>query len=308
MLVSGLLPNTVIMIIGMGILWWSANFTVSNAEKLVKSLGISSFLFGAVFVSVSTGLPEIATAIVSALSDVAELSAGDVTGSSLVNLTFVLGAAILAGKGIKMTGEDLDLIRDASVGIVIATIGLLFASELTFPVVVLLFSVYGLYLYEAEHTSMSMDDDAEVSKLTAVKAITGVLLILGGARLVVGSAEQIGLNLGIPIELIGATVVAVGTGLPELAFETAAVKRGDTELAIGDIFGSALVNITLTLGILGTLATPSLVNLTPVLLILLPLVGVVILFSREGEFSRTEALILEAIFVAYLVYQIWTVL
>lgn len=295
--------HTLLLLAGLIGLWLSADKTVDNAEKLIAALGIPSFMFGAVFISISTGLPEIATAIISAYESIPELSAGDITGSSLVNLTLVLGCAIVAGKGLKLEGEDLDLIRDAGIATMLAALTLLIFQELSILVVIILLGIYGTFLYKAEHSSFQMNENGKASKKTIIATLLGITALMISARLMVTGAKGLGEILGIPMEILGATVVAVGTGLPELAFETAAVKKGDISLALGDIFGSTLVNVTLTLSILGLISTPSLLHLMPVLLALVIVGGLSMLFSWRGEFSMIEGLILLSIFAAYIIAQ-----
>ncbi len=281
-------------------LWLSADKTVENAEKLIKAFGLPSFLFGAVFMSVSTGLPEIATAIISAYEGVPQLSAGDIIGSSLVNITFVLGVTVFAAKGMNLEGEDLDLIRDAGIATMLAALTLIVFQSLTLAVVAILLGLYVVFLYRAEHSAFEMSEKEEASKKTILLTFLGVAALLFSARLMVTGAEGLGEALGIPIEILGATVVAVGTGLPELAFEIAAVKKGDTSLALGDIFGSTLVNITLTLSILGLISTPSITSLVPILLAIVVVGGLAMFFSWKGEFSRIEAAVLLLIFIGYI--------
>ena len=293
------------LIVGLVGLWISAEKTVENAEKLIKAFGIPAFLFGAVFMSVSTGLPEIATAIISAYEGVPGLSAGDITGSSLVNLTMVLGITIIASKGMELHGEDLDLIRTGGIATMIAALVLIIFQELSFLVVALLFIIYGVFLYRAEHTAFKMDEEgAKASKKTLLKTLIGISALMVSARSMVVGAKGIGEALGIPIEVLGATVVAVGTGLPELAFEISAVKKGDTSLALGDIFGSTLVNITLTLGILGLMSSPSMVPLIPVLTGLVFVAALAMFFSWRGEFSVLESSVLLFVFISYIGIQL----
>jgi len=292
------------LIVGLAGLWISADKTVENAEKLIKAFGIPAFLFGAVFMSVSTGLPEIATAIISAYEGVPGLSAGDITGSSLVNLTMVLGITLIASKGMELHGEDLDLIRTGGIATMVAAFVLIVFQELTLAVVGLLFGIYAVFLYRVEHSTFQMDEGGEASKKTILKTLIGVSALLVSARSMVFGAKGLGESLGIPIEVLGATVVAVGTGLPELAFEISAVKKGDTSLALGDIFGSTLVNITLTLGILGLISSPSMTPLIPVLLGLVLVAALALFFSWRGDFSMWEASVLLMVFIGYIGLQL----
>ncbi|MEF8880369.1 MAG: hypothetical protein V5A72_00885 [Candidatus Nanohaloarchaea archaeon] len=294
----------ILLLIGFIGLWYSAEKTVGNAEKVIKAYGIPGFMFGAVFISVSTGLPEIATALISAYEGVPELSAGDIIGSSLVNLTFVLGVSTLVAKGLELHGEDLDLIRDAGIATMMAALVLIIFQNISLLVVVLLLSIYFVFLYRAEHSAFQMDEGGEASKKTFLMTFLGIAALMISARIMVIGAKGLGELLGIPIELLGATVVAVGTGLPELAFEVAAIKEGDYSLALGDIFGSTLVNITLSLSILGLISTPSIVSLVPVLLAIVIVGGLTMFFSWKGEFSMKEASILLLIFIAYIGFQV----
>jgi len=290
------------LVLGLVGLWVSADKTVDNAEKLIKALGIPSFIFGAVFISVSTGLPEIATAIISAYDGVPGLSAGDIIGSSFVNLTLVLVTAILTAKGILLNKEDLDLVKASSILTLIVVLALLWFQNLSLGIVVVLLAVYGVFLYRVEHESFEMNQSGEVAGKTVLLTFLGVLSLLISARLMVHGATNIARILEIPVEVIGATVVAAGTGLPELAFETAAIKKGDTSLALGDIFGSTLVNITLTLSILGLISTPSLTALLPVLLGLFMVALLILIFASRRSFSRVEGVILLIVFMGYVLF------
>jgi len=284
-------------------LWISADKTVDNAEKLIKALGIPSFIFGAVFISVSTGLPEIATAIISAYEGVPGLSAGDIIGSSFVNLTLVLGAAVLTAKGISLNNKDLDLVKASSRLTLLVVLVLLWFQNLSLGVIIILLGIYGIFLYQVEHETFEINESGEVAGKTVLLTFLGVLTLLISARLMVHGATNIASILDIPVELIGATVVAVGTGLPELAFETAAIKKGDTSLALGDIFGSTLVNITLTLSILGLISTLSLTALLPVLSAIFLLSILILVFASKKSFSRVQGVFLLIIFLFYVILQ-----
>lgn len=299
-----MIEYVLLLITGLIGLWYSAEKTVDSAEKLIKAFGIPGFMFGAVFISVSTGLPEIATAVISAYEGVPELSAGDIIGSSLVNLTFVLGLSTLAAKGLELHGEDLDLIRDAAIATMAAALILIIFQNLSLGVLTALLLIYIAFLYKAEHSAFQMNEEGEASKKTIFMTLLGVTALLISARIMVMGAKGLGEALGIPIELLGATVVAVGTGLPELAFEVTAIKEGDYSLALGDIFGSTLVNITLSLSILGLISTPSIVSLIPVLLAIVLVGALTLIFSYKGEVSMKEALVLLVVFAAYIGFQV----
>jgi len=295
-----------VLLLSAGILglWLSADRTVDGAEKVIGALGLPSFLFGAVFMSVSTGLPEIVTAVVSAFEGVPRLSAGDVIGSSFVNLTFVLGVSVFAARGLDLTDEDLGLVRDVGFLMVFVSAVLAVSGTVSFAVTGILLAVYGVFLYRMEHSSFEAAEPEEVSGRDLFVTLGGVGALLISARLMVLGAKGLGTTLGVPIEILGATVVAVGTGLPELAFELAAIRKGDTSLAVGDIFGSSLVNITLTLSVLGILSSPSVVSLLPVLVGVGVLGGFTVYLSRTGRFSVKDGVVLAVLFMGYLLWHV----
>jgi cation:H+ antiporter len=287
-------------------LWASAKIAVRDSKKLIKVLGIPSFLFGSVFMSVSTGLPEIATAVISAFEGVPELSAGDLAGSSFINLSLILGGSVVYGGGLKLSGEDLDLIRDAGFGTVFAAAVLGLTGSLSLVSVSVLLAVYGLFLYRAEHSSLEQEEESgSPSAKTVVSVLVGVAGLLLSARAVVFGAESLGRAFGVPVEILGATVVAVGTGLPEFAFEAASIRKGETSLALGDLFGSTLVNITLTMSVLGFLSSPDISSLLPVFAGVGSVGLVSIAFSFKGDFSKVEGLVLIGIAAVYLVLQVF---
>lgn len=242
-------------------LWYSAETTVEGAEVLIHRLGISSFTFGAVFISISTGLPEIATALISTHQGVPGLSAGDIIGSSFVNLSLVLGVTILASRKLEFGGSERRLVRISTATIMLSVLALLAIGELNVFTTLFLIVIYSIFLYSFKpYMQMNAESSSEV-KFKAVKTVLGVLGLLISARVMVFSAVSIGEIFQIPLEVLGATVIAVGTGLPELAFEVTSVRKGDLTLALGDIFGSTVVNLTLVLGLLGLISTPALESL-----------------------------------------------
>lgn len=289
-----------LLLIGLLGLWYSAEKTVENSEVLIKKLGVSGFVFGAVFVSVSTGLPEIATALISSYQGVPELSAGDIIGSTFVNLTLVLGVTILAAKKIELKEKDTDLIKKSSLILAGSVTILYFTQALNAFNALVLGGLYLAFLTDMKHIYSPSETKESDIGLKLLKTVLGLAGLLISARLMVFSAVSIGEILQIPVEVLGATVVAVGTGLPELAFEVTSVKNGDNSLALGDIFGSAVVNITLVTGLLGVFNTVNLEGLLSTLaLILFTTLGILGL-SMKKSLNKIDGILLLFAFAGYL--------
>lgn len=278
-MVELLVPGTV-LVAGLVLLWWAGDRSVRYSTELSDLLGISSFTVGFLVISISTAVPELTTAVVSAMDGVAGLSAGDIIGSSFVNLSLILGVTILASGTLKVSWRHEKLLVKILALITVLAAGVVFWERLSVWHGAVLVSAYAgsvLYLRNSgivEKIVKEETDEAEEELMeetvftglpgTLFKLAGSLLVVVMGARLTVTSAVDISTGLGIPLETLGATVVAVGTGLPELSLELNAVKRKEYALALGDIFGATLVQLTLTLGLLSVLS-PSHINIFPLI-------------------------------------------
>lgn len=296
------------LLLGIGFigLWYSAQKTVDNSEAIVQKLGISGFTFAAVFVSVSTGLPEIFTALISTMQKVPELSAGDIIGSSLVNLTLVLGITAITARKIDLEEKEMKLVRASCATIFIASGILYTAGALTIYTTLVLLGLYTAFLSIFGDYYFQMDEhEGKNLRLEALKTGLGLIGLIVFARVTVFSTVSIGELLNVPVEIMGATVVAVGTGLPELAFEITSVRKGDYSMALGDIFGSTVVNITLVTGLLGAMNTLVLNHVLPVLAMILGVSAGIFLLSRKENFSWIDGTVLLSLFAVYIFIQLF---
>lgn len=318
-----LIVPVMVLTAGLILLWWAGDRTVRYSIELADMYGIHSFTIGFLLISITTGLPEIMTAVVSALQGVAPLSAGDIVGSSLVNMSLVLGlTAVVAGNLAIERRYEASLLKILAI-MTALTAAIVLTSHLTMLHGVVLLAAYAaaiLYLRrggllekivkeEEEEAEEELEEEILLTGTTgtAVKLLASVILVLVGARLTVGSAVDIGTMLGIGLETLGATVVAVGTGLPEITLELNAVKRREYALALGDIFGSTLVNLTLVLGILA-LISPTEIAVFPLLGALTFLAGTIIFLwatmLRNHGLERRHGIILLIFFVIYILEEI----
>lgn len=308
-----------LLLAGIGLLWWAGDRAVRYAARLSELLGISSFVVGFVVLSVATGLPEITTAAVSVVRDVAGLSAGDLIGSSLVNMTLVLGAATIAAGYLAVDRHEEETVIRMLAVITLLVSGIVAVGHLTAIHGVVLLGAYagaiailhrrGMLEKIVKEDQREATEEYEPAVMagmrgTTVKLLGALAFVVVGARLTVDAAVAISAGMGLPIETIGATVVAVGTGLPELSLELNAVRERQYGLALGDIFGSTLVNLTLVLGIL-SIASPAPVAIIPLLGTLLYIGATLVLLwyalVRNHGLDRTHGYLLVLLFVLYLV-------
>jgi cation:H+ antiporter len=269
---------------GLALLWWAGDKTVRYALEVADLLGIQSFVMGFVIVSVSTGLPEIATTVFAVLSDAEALSAGNILGSSFVNLSLVLGAAGVAAGTIALEEEhEAALVKTLALITVLSSLFLV-AAELTVAHGVALLAAYAAAIWFLKRSGLmervvveereEAEEELEKADVwrglwgTGVKLAGSIALLLVGGRFVVDGSIGLAELYSLPLESVGATLVAVGTGLPELSIELHAVRRGEYALALGDIFGSTLVNMSLILGLLSVIS-PAPVETLPLLSIVI---------------------------------------
>jgi len=249
-----LLLLVLVLILALAIVGVSGGKLVEIAEEVMAATGLGEVSAGFVILSVSTSLPELSVAVFSILEGDAGISVGDILGSNVTNIALVGGICALLG--MRTSSKDLTEIAD-----------LLFFSSL---VPLLLFvsgefsrltglALLGLFVYFV-HRSLKVripasEDQVSGSKrvvnwgrLVAKLLLTAASLAVG-ARLTVWSVSNLSEVLGVATMVIGAKVVSLGTSLPELMVDVTAVRRGRTRLALGDVLGSNLTNISLILGL-----------------------------------------------------------
>lgn len=313
----------VVLVAGLVILWWAGDKAVRYAIEITDLFGVSSFAIGFIVMSVSTGLPELVTAFVSAFTGASGLSAGNLMGASLANITLVLGVATVASGTLAVNPEDEASLLKIMALITAVTSVIFLTSQLTVAHGAILLGGYAasiLFLQQGglmekvvkEETQEAEQDIAEEPVLssaygTAVKFLASLALVVIGAHLAVDSAKAIAVAATIPLETVGATIIAIGTALPELTLELNAVKRKEYALALGDLFGSALVNMSLILGILSVIS-PTTINTIPLIgatmYIGLTLVFLWKLLPQNHGLERKHGYALIAIFLFYLIEEI----
>jgi cation:H+ antiporter len=255
------------LILGFITLVWSADKFLSAAASTATHLGLSKMLIGLTVVSVGTSAPEILVAIAASVEGTPLLAVGNAIGSNIANIGLVLGiTAIIAPLPFSQTVLNAEL--PWLLGATLLALILLFDLELSFLDGVLLLSGLGLILWrlvmnqQATATDLSesiqeeLDELQQMSKAQAAFwTVTGLLVLLVSAEVLVWAASRIALALGVSDLIIGLTIVAVGTSLPELTTTVGSAIKGHSDIAIGNIVGSNILNILAVLAIPGLLGT-----------------------------------------------------
>ena len=251
---------------GLVVLVWSADRFVDGASAIADRAGLSPMLIGLTIVSVGTSAPEILISVMSALANSGELAVGNALGSNIANIGLVLGATlVITDIGLRRSTIFTDL--PLLVIVVLITWGLLSDYQLSLGDSLTLLTLLVLFFLRIFRQARIADSNGQTQDIPAMgmarawaSFLGGLLLLIGSSRVLVWSASNIALSLGVSELVIGLTIVAVGTSLPELAASIASALKGQADMAIGAIVGSNMFNILLVLaipGLWGDLSLPS---------------------------------------------------
>jgi cation:H+ antiporter len=254
----------------------ASNWTITNSINLASATGLGKTKIGFILVAFSTSFPELFVTIFAIWDPKAiGISVGNVLGSNIVNISLILGIGFIifaikypksAGFFVKMANEEVGSLNfgvlvSSLVPLILLFIG--YSSQMIGILLIALF-VYNTYaLSKKKETVEEISAEAEKRALGmyAAKSILGIVGVVVGAYLIVESASFLALSAGVPPVIVGGTIVAFGTSVPELATSITAVREGYIELALGNVIGSNFLNITLILG-LAFLLSPVNVNIS----------------------------------------------
>lgn len=232
-------------------LWGGAHWVVESASKIAKKLGISELVIGLTIVAFATSAPEFAVTVSAAMAGKMGISVGNVVGSNIFNLGIILGLVAIFGA---IKANKILLYRDASLLVITGLLLILFFYDLILSpyegiILVLVLISYVIFLIRSKTDSDEEIAEGDFRWYDFILLIVGVLLIIGSAHFLVTAASEIAREFGISEWMIGITIVAAGTSIPELATSLVALFKGKYGLSIGNLIGSDLFNM---LGVLGT--------------------------------------------------------
>lgn len=311
---------------GLAALTWSADRFVVGASGLARGLGVSPLLIGLTIVAFGTSAPEIFVAVLAALQGNPGLAIGNAIGSNIANIGLVLGASALVApllvRSAILRREFPVLLLVTLLGFVLildGTLGRIDGALLLAGMVALIaWLLIGAKRGQIEPDRLGVDMEEAVPTPSSLSRslgllVVGLLLLLLSSQALVWGAVEIAGALGISDLVIGLTIVAIGTSLPELATSITAAWKGENELAIGNILGSNLFNLLAVLAIPGVIAPGALENAVlirdyPAMVVLTLLLFFLALGRRKapGTVRRGEGALLLTLFAAYLVLLGWT--
>jgi len=307
---------------GFVILVWSADKFVSGAASVAKHLGMPSLLIGILIVGFGTSAPEMVVSAIAAMEGNPALALGNALGSNIVNITLILGVtAIVAPISVKskIVRKEIPLL----LLIVLLAGYILVDNALTFNEgIVLIFgfflligwSIFAAIKGKGDALEAEMDNELIEHEMSlragVIWLIIGLFLLIASSRLLVWGAIGVATEFGVSDLIIGLTIVALGTSLPELAASIIAARKGEHDIAIGNVVGSNMFNILAVIGIATLIAPMNNIALEVLqrdwLIMLVLTIALLIMTYRfkkqDGKITRIKGMFLVVAYVAYNTY------
>jgi len=315
-----MLGNAFEVIVGLLLLIWGADRFVHGAAATARNLGIPPLLIGLTIVALATSAPEILVSLVAALRDETDLAVGNAIGSNIANIGLVLGVVALL-RPVELKSATLRREMPALLAVSLLTVSLFLDSHLgrvdglvlMTGLIIVMIWLTRLGFRSSSSDPLQAEFDAEIPKHMSMKVaifwlLVGILTLLVGAELMVDGAIEIAKALGVSDIVIGITMVAFATSLPELAVSVVSAFRGEYGLAIGNIVGSNIFNLLAVIGVAAIIQPadlpPSVLSLHIFVMVAFTLVLFAMTYEYEGrgQITRLEGLALIAAYLSFQAY------
>ncbi len=309
----------ILLLIGFLLLIKGADTFVSGSSSIAKIFNVPSLIIGLTIVAFGTSAPEAAVSVMAALKGNNDMAIANIVGSNIFNLLLVVGVASIINP---IRVQKSTIIKEFPFAILASIVLLILSHDTKFQgydvnlltradglMLLSLFIIFMYYLIEMAITSkeeMDIEKPQENMSIgkSIVMSIIGVLGIIIGGDIVVSSASNIALAWGMSQNLVGLTIVAVGTSLPEFVTSIIAARKGESDIAMGNAVGSNLFNILFVLGISSTISNIQIHPIVFIDMIIMILVTILtfIFAATKKTVSRNEGIILSLMYVFYMVF------
>lgn len=312
----------VLLAVGLIFLVKGADLFVTGASSVARRFHIPSLVIGLTIVAFGTSAPEVAVSVTSALNGQSDITMGNIIGSNMFNLLVVVGMAawilpfkvketiiakefpfmLLSCIAVLILAFDL-LLGNGTVNVINRTDGL---------VLLMLFAIFLYYLLSVALKAQKENQKEEVMisiglTKSIVYLVVGIVAIVLGGNLAVDAATEIALAWGMSETMVGLTIIAAGTSLPELMTSVVAAKKGESDIALGNVIGSNIFNVFFIMGISAVITPVSVsaaVAFDAVLLTVITLIAFIFALT-DRKFSKGEGIVLFLLYVAYMIFVIW---
>lgn len=310
-----------ILIAGLALILFGANWLVDGSSSIAKRFGISEFVIGLTIVGIGTSTPEMVVSFLSSFQGKADMAIGNIVGSNIFNTLMILGVtALIAPMAITKSNLKRDIPLNIIVTVILILLGMNFTllgigqDQLSRLDGVILLAIFAWYLYTSfkSDTGDSEEDGEGIKEyktgMSVLLIVAGLAALIFGGRLFVNAATELAKMFGVSDKFIAITVMAAGTSMPELATCVVAALKGRGQLALGNVLGSNISNILLILGGASLINPLSFSGMTPVDLGTVLLCSVFILASaymfKKKQLDRFEGIVLLLMEAGYMWYLI----
>ena len=315
-----MLIKIILLIIGFIILIKGADIFVDGASSVAGNFKVSKMLIGLTIVAFGTSAPEFAVSVKSIISNNHDIVLGNVIGSNVLNILLILGISSIVHS---LTVKDATVKKELPILLLITTLFAVLMSDNVYDknmvnaflrsdgvVITLFFLVFIYYLISVMHNKTEKDSKEEYMPImkSILYTVGGIIAIIIGSNFVVESAASLAKMIGISEKMISLTIIALGTSLPELVTSVTATKKGEYDIAIGNVIGSNIFNIGIVIGIPITIfggINQINFNLIDVIVMVISAFMLFFFASNDKKITKREGVIFLMLFVAYYSYVIY---
>nr|WP_307767473.1 calcium/sodium antiporter [uncultured Prevotella sp.] len=316
-----MLLNLIFIIVGIVLVLWGADRLTEGSVAVAERMNIPQIVIGLTVVAMGTSMPEFCVSLISALKGTPDLAVGNVVGSNIFNSLFIVGitAAIAPMAILRAT-----VMKDIPFALVASVILLMMCLDGRIGRIdaAVLFSLFMIFMFmtlkSAKINKQELEEENKLAEkalnrvpkmspaMSVVWILAGLACLIGGSTLFVEGASKLATSLGVSEAVVGLTIVAGGTSLPELATSIVSARKGSSGIAIGNVLGSNVFNILGILGVTGLICPMQLQGITDTDLSMLVISMIMIWFFSFTKYiiERWEGLILSATFIGYIAYLI----
>lgn len=313
-----MLLNALWIVVGVVLVLWGADRLTEGAVAVAERLRVPQIVIGLTIVALGTSMPEFCVSVVSALKGTPDLAVGNVVGSNIFNALLIVGVAALVAP---MTILRSTVFKDVPCALVASVVLLMMCqndwviTRLDGAILFIFFLVFMRLTIKGATSAQPAPQEAEEKEASAGKQpmkgwlaglwmVVGLAALIGGSNLFVGGATEVARALNVSDAVIGLTIVAGGTSLPELATSVVAATKGNSGIAIGNVLGSNVLNILFILGLTGMISPMHIEGITNVDLYMMLVSTIMIWFFSFTKYTieRWEGAVLVLTFGGYMWY------
>ena len=304
-----MLINIVLLVMGLVVVLKGADWLTDGAVNIASRFGVSQMVIGLTIVAMGTSMPELCVSMVSALKGTPDLAVGNVVGSNTLNTLLIVGcSALVAPIMVKRSSVR----RDIPFAVLASLLMLIFCLDggIDRLDATLLFILFAVFMFVTVKYGKNEGTEAKTTAAPLGKAalllVVGLVCLILGSNLFVDNASFIASTLGVSDAVIGLTIVAGGTSLPELATSMVSAKKGNSDIAIGNVIGSNVFNILMIIGVTGLVKPMHIKGITSLdLIVMLASILLLWFFCRTTyKVKRWEGAVLAISYIAYLAWLI----